>query len=122
MAKEEYKLDSEGEETEGEEKEVKKTHKGDRILRFKPIDLRELLASPMVVTSFKYLGCYDFYEQIQVVQHHPMLTRLFISKLYNNQVTIAGVTFTLSTIVISAATRIPDVGDKWFKRGELEKK
>ena len=50
-----------------------------------------------------------------------MLTRLFISKLQDNQVTLAGVTFTLSTAIISAATRILDVGEKWFKQGELER-
>lgn len=50
-----------------------------------------------------------------------MLTRIFISKLHDNQVTLAGVTFTISTIVISAATGIPDVGEKWFKQSELEK-
>jgi len=121
MAEEEYKPYSEKEKTEGEEIEVNKTHKGGRILRFEPTDLRELLASPMVVTSFKYLGCYDFCEQIQAVQHHLMLTRLFISKLQDNKVTLVGVTFTLSTTIISVATGIPDVGEKWFKQGELER-
>jgi len=116
MAEEEYKPYSEEEET-----EVKKTHKGGRILRFEPTDLRELLTSPMVVTSFKYLGCYDFCEQVQAVQHHPMLTRLFISKLQDNQVTLVGVTFTLSSAIILAAIGIPNVGEKWFKQGDLER-
>jgi len=59
MAEEEYKPYSEEEEI-----EVKKTHKGGRILKFEPTDLTELLASPMAVTSFKYLGYYDFCEKI----------------------------------------------------------
>ena len=50
MVEEEYKPYSEEEET-----EVKKKHKGGRILIFEPTDLRELLASPMAMTSFKYL-------------------------------------------------------------------
>ena len=50
-----------------------------------------------------------------------MLTRLFISKLQDNQVTLEGVTFTLYTTNISAATGILDVGEKWFKQGDLER-
>ena len=49
-----------------------------------------------------------------------MLTMLFISNLHNNQVTLAGVTFTMSTAIILAATEIPNVGEKWFKHSELE--
>jgi len=79
MAKEENRPYSEEEET-----KVKRPHKGGRVLRFEPTDIRELLASPMAVTSFKDLGCYEFCEQIQKVQHHAMLTRLFISKLHDN--------------------------------------
>jgi len=75
----------------------------------------------MTMTSFKWLGYYEFCEQVQAVQHHPELTRLFITKLQDNQVTLAGITFTLSTAIISAATRIPYVGEKWFKHGDLER-
>lgn len=69
MADEEYKPHSEEEETNREEIEVNKTHGGGRIQIFEPTNLRELLASLMAVTSFKYLGCYDFCEQVQAVQH-----------------------------------------------------
>ena len=89
-------------------------------MRLEPTNTREILASPMTVTCFKYVGCYYFCEQIKRVQHHPMLTRLFISKLHKNQVTLAGVTFTVSTAIISAATGIPNVGEKWFKKSNLE--
>ena len=50
-----------------------------------------------------------------------MLTRLFISRLHDNQVYLVGVTFTISTVIISAATVIQNVGEKWFKKGDLEK-
>ena len=36
------------------------------------------------------------------------------------QVTLAGVTFTVSTYIISVSTRIPNVGEKWFKQKYLE--
>lgn len=66
-------------------------------------------------------GYYDFCEKVQAVQHHPELTRLFIAKLQDNQVTLAGISFTLSTAIILAATGIPDVGEKLFKQGDLER-
>ena len=59
MAEEEYKPYSEEEET-----EIKKSHKEGKLLIFEPTNLRELLASPITMTSFKYLGCYDFCEQV----------------------------------------------------------
>lgn len=73
------------------------------------------MASPMTVTCFKYVGCFEFCEKIQKVQHHPVLSKLFISNLHDNQVTLVGVTFTLSTNIIAASTRIPNVGEKWYK-------
>ena len=82
--------------------------------------LGNFLSSPMIVTCFKHVGCYDFCEQIQRVQHHSMLTRLFISKIHNNQVTIAGVTFTISNTIISTAIGIPNVGERLFKKSDLE--
>ena len=63
---------------EGEETKVRRPHKGERILIIEPTSTRELLASPMVVTCFKHVGYYEFCEQIQRVQHHAMLTRIFI--------------------------------------------
>ena len=69
----------------------------------------------MTVTCFKYVGCFDFCELVQRVQHHPALTIVFISNLQDNQVTIVGVTFTISTSVVAATTGIHNVGEKWFK-------
>ena len=106
--------------SEGEETEERRPHKGGRVCRLEPTNTRELLASPMIVTCFKYVGCYDFCEQVQRVQHHTKLTRIFISNLHKNQVTLARVTFTISTSTISAATGIPNVGEKWFKKSDLE--
>ena len=106
---------------EGEESEVRRPHKGGRVLKIEPISTRELLASPLTMTCFKNVGCYDFCEKIQRVKHHPMLTRIFISGLHENQFKLVRVTFTLSTTVISDATGIQNVGEKWFKKGRLKK-
>jgi len=81
--------------TEEEDTEERRPHKGGRILRFDPNKTRELMASPMTVTCFKHMGCFDFCEMIQRVQSHPILIRVFISNINNNQVTLVGVTFTI---------------------------
>ena len=72
------------------------------------------------MTCFKHVGCFEFCEKTQKVHHHLVLRRLFISNLHDNQVTLAGVTFTLSTAMIAAATRITKVGEKWYKEKDLE--
>lgn len=110
MAEEGKKPYSEGEETKGEETKLKKWDKGAEYLDLNQQISGKLLASLMAMTSFKYLGCYDFCDQIQVVQNHAMLTRLFISKLHDNKCILYGVTFTLSTIIISTTTGIINVG------------
>lgn len=55
------------------------------------------------------------------VQYHPELTRLFVAHLQNNKVTLAGVNFIVSPSIISDATRIPNVGEKWYKAQYLDK-
>jgi len=42
--------------------QLKKPHKGGRIIREEPSNLSELEASELVVTCFRYLGCYEFCE------------------------------------------------------------
>ena len=54
------------------------------------------------------------------VQFHHELARLFMAHLHNNEVTLAGVTFTISPSVISEATRIPNVSEKWYKGQDLD--
>jgi len=66
------------------------------------------------------MGCFDFCEMIQRVQSHPVLTRVFISNIKDNKVTLAGVTFTISSVIIVAATGISNVGENWFKAQNLD--
>jgi len=54
------------------------------------------------------------------VQNHLDLTRLFAANLQDNKVTLAGVTFTVSPSIIADATRIPNVGEKWYKAQDLD--
>ena len=89
-------------------------------MRFEPTNTRELMVSPMTVTCFKHMGCFDFCEMVQRVQSHPVLTRVFISNLKDNQVTLDGVTFTISSAIVVATTGIPNVGENWFKAQNLD--
>ena len=95
-------------------------HKGGKINRFEPITTRELMASPLTISFFNHVGCFEFCERVQQVQNHPELTRLFIINLHKKQVNIAGVTFEMSTNAIAAATGIPSVGERWFKQANLD--
>ena len=54
------------------------------------------------------------------MQNHPELTRLFILNLHEKQVDLAGVNFELSFDAIANATRIPSVGEKWFKQANID--
>ena len=53
--------------SEGEETEDRRPYRGGRVLRLELVNTRELLASPMTVTCFKYIGYYNFCEQVQRV-------------------------------------------------------
>lgn len=52
---------------------------------------------------------------VERVKYHHALERLFVSHLDNNEVQLAGVTFTLSHAIILEATGSPNIGEKWSK-------
>ena len=58
---------------------------------------------------------------IERVKFHHELARLFVTHLHNNEVTLAGITFTISPAIISEATGIPDVGEKWNKGQDIDR-
>jgi len=98
----------------------RKPHNGGKIIREEPSNLREFQALELAVSCFRYLGCYEFCEQVERVQYHPELTRLFAAHLHDKKVTLARVTFTISSSIIVDATRIPNVVEKWFKNRDLD--
>ncbi len=53
------------------------------------------------------------------MQYQPDLAGLFSAHINDNGVTLAGVTFTISSSIIADATRIHNVGEKWFKHQDL---
>jgi len=99
----------------------RKPHKGGRIIREKPTSLRELQACPLAISFFKHHSCFDFCEMVERVKFHHELARLFVTHLHNNEVTLARITFTISPAIISEATCIPDVGEKWNKGQDIDR-
>ena len=100
---------------------MRPNHKGGKVNRFEPHSIVDITSSPMLLTSFQNVGCFQFCEKFKQVQNHPELTRLFILNLHNKQSSLAGVDFELSVDAISNATGIPTVGEKWFKKAKLDK-
>jgi len=98
----------------------RKPHNGGKTIREEPSNIKELHDSHMTISCLSRLGCYEFYEQVQRVQHHLELTRLFVANLCDNKVTLTEETFTVSSSIIANATRIPNVGEKWYKEQDLD--
>jgi len=58
---------------------------------------------------------------VERVKFQHELARLFVRHLDNNEVNLSRVTFTLSPTVISEATGIPNVGEKWNKSQYIDR-
>ena len=82
-------------------RQQRKPHKGGRIIREEPTILRELQASPLAISYFKHQACFEFCGMIERVRFHHELARLFVTHLHKNEMKFAGVTFTISPVVIS---------------------
>ena len=78
------------------------------------------MASPLTMSCFQHVGCFDFCERVQHILYHLVFTRLLITNLHDGHVNIVGVTFTMPASAILVATGIPNVGEKWFKKGNLD--
>ena len=90
----------------------RRPHKGGKHIREELTTLTELLACPLAVTCFQHQSCYQFCEMVERVKYHHELARLFVLHLHNGQVTLVGVTFTLTPETIAQATSIPNIGEQ----------
>ena len=97
-------------------------HKGGKVNRFEPQSIVDITSSPLILSCFQNVGCFEFCEKVKQVKHHPELTRLFVLNLHNKQVNLARVDFELSVDAISNAIGIIVVGEKWFKKARLDMK
>ena len=95
--------------------------KSGKHLREEPTTLAQLQACPLAMDCFCYQSCFQYCELISQTQHHHELARLFVLHLHDGHVNLIGVDFIMSPETIAQATRIPNVGEKWNKRQQLEK-
>ena len=58
---------------------------------------------------------------ISQTELHRELARVFVLHLHDGRVNLAGVEFILSPETIAQATGIPNIGEEWNKRQQLEK-
>lgn len=107
------------------EVEVPRRHhrggKGGQHVREEPTSLAYFQACSLAVTCFRYQSCYEYCERISQIQHHRELVHLFVLHLHNGHVNLAGVDFTLSPEIVAQATGIPNVGEEWNKRRQLDR-
>ena len=104
-----------------EEHAPRRPHKSGRHVREELTTLTELQACPLAVSCFQFQSCYEFCEKVANVQFHHELARLFVLHLHSAQVTLAGVTFTLTPDSISLATGMPHIGEPWNKRQKVDR-
>jgi len=104
-----------------EERAPRRPHKSGRHVREEPTTLTKLQACPFSVSCFRFQSCYEFCEKVANVQFYHELARLFVLHLYGAQVTLAGVTFTLTLESISLATGMPKIGEPWTKRQKVDR-
>ena len=88
--------------------------------RYEPITTQEVNESPSVLFNFHEVGCLEFCQKVQEVKSHLPLTHLFALRLQGKHVHLAGLDFKLSPRAISKATKIPYIGEKWFKQTYLD--
>ena len=98
----------------------RKTKKGGYHNRFEPTTTQEINEPPSVLFNFHEVGCLDFFQRIQEVTNHPPLTQLFALRLQGEHVHIAGLDFVLTPRSVSKETKIPYLGEKWFKQAYLD--
>jgi len=83
--------------------------------------LTQLQACPLAMDCFQRQSCFQYCEMIARTQHHHELARLFVLHLHNGHVNLAKVNFTMTPETISEATGIPNIGEEWNKRQQLDR-
>ena len=99
----------------------RRPHKGGKHVREEPTSLTQLQACPLAMACFREQSCYQYCEMISRIQHHQELAHLFVLHLHDGQVTLAGITFTLTPETISQEIGIPNVGEQWNKRQQVDR-
>lgn len=102
------------------EQESQRPRKSGKHVREEPITLIELHACPLAMQCFEHQSCYEFFQKVAKVQFRYELARFFVLHLHGDQVTLARVTFTLTPETVSLAIGIPNIGEPWHKKQQID--
>jgi hypothetical protein len=91
----------------------KKAHKGGKIVRTKPVDMRLFDTEPMAREMFQREGCLSFCQNMQ--RGHPEVEKQFALNFDGKKTRVGDLEFEVTETSISAATGIPISGENWFK-------
>jgi len=97
-----------------------KRHGGGHVIKYEPTSTQEIFSSSFIRKSFEDAGCLTFCKRIEQLKFHDQLNSAFSTKLRKDKVTIAGVEFTVSRKIISTTTGIPNTGEIWFKKEDID--
>ena len=87
---------------------------------FEPISTEEVNAHSSVLFNFHEVGCLYFFQRVQEVKSYSPLTHLCALRFQEKHFHLAGLDFKFSPRSISKATKIPYVGENWFKKSHLD--
>ena len=88
--------------------------------RFEPTSTKEVNAHPSVLFNLHEVGCLDFCQRVQEVKSFSPLTHLCTLRFQDKHFQLAGLDFKFSPRSFSKATKIPYIGEKWFKQSHLD--
>ena len=87
--------------------------KGGPTLRQELVDISYLEAHPEVCKLFQEVGYYKFYENIQ--GSHQQVAEEFFLSLDGSKAVIDKEEFHIDENLITEVTKLPGIGEKWFK-------
>jgi hypothetical protein len=70
-------------------------------------------SEPLIREAFQRVGCINFCQKMQ--RGHPEVAREFALNFDGTKTKVGILEFEVSELSISAATKIPNNGEKWFK-------
>jgi hypothetical protein len=91
----------------------KKSHKGGSVVKTEPSDMHLFDVEPMVKEVFQRVGCLSFCQNME--RGHPEVAREFSLHFDDNKTKVGNLEFLVSEASIATTTRIPNIGEKWFK-------
>jgi hypothetical protein len=68
---------------------------------------------PLIKEAFQRVGCINFYQNMQ--RRHPEVAKEFALNFDGTKTKVGILEFEVSELSISATTKKPNNGEKWFK-------